>query len=208
MSREGTKDKSSASVLRVFVAVLLEQEYLHRLAAIRDDLAASGADYRWVSNSSFHITLKFIGNIAENRVKAVKDAISSTLEGHSSFEMSIEGIGGFPNGNRPRVVWAGIREGSKELVELAESVDEGLSELAIPKDRQRFVPHITLGRMRSPKGLGDLALKMSLYDWKEPLRSAVESVSLMKSVLTPRGAQYSVLERFALSGGVTGTPES
>lgn len=195
---EGTKE---SPVLRTFVAVPLEQECLEELARLRGELAGSGADFRWVSEGNFHITLKFIGNVTPDKVAEIEDILATSLESQRRFKIELEGIGGFPKLSRPKVVWVGVREGADRLSALASTVDKALSKIGIPRERQGFVPHITLGRMRSPEGLGALVSKISTFEWNRSLRSRVESVLLMKSVLTPKGAQYSVLRTFGLVEG-------
>lgn len=192
------EERGQSSVLRTFVSVSLEKECSIGLGRILSELAASGADFRWVSTDNLHITLKFIGNIGADKVIEIGNVLAASLENQKGFEICLEGIGGFPKINRPKVIWIGVKEGAARLSELALTVDKALSRMGIKREHKGFVPHVTLGRMRSPQGLGALVSKISTLEWNEPLRSRVESVLLMKSTLTPKGAQYSVLRAFPL----------
>ncbi|HHY38163.1 MAG TPA: RNA 2',3'-cyclic phosphodiesterase [Clostridia bacterium] len=191
--------KGQVLVLRTFVAVSLDKECSMGLSRILDELVVSGADFRWVSEDNLHITLKFLGNITADKIIEVENVLAASLEGQKGFEICLEGIGGFPKVNRPKVIWIGVKEGAARLSELARTVDKALSRIGIKREHKGFVPHVTLGRMRSPEGLGALVSKISTFEWNEPLRSRVESVLLMKSTLTPKGAKYSVLRTFPLT---------
>lgn len=184
--------------LRCFVAVNLPSAIKEKLGHIQEELRRSQADVSWVKPQNIHLTLKFLGEIGEKRVERVKEVLAKAVQGIGSFSLGLESLGVFPNLKSPRVVWVGVKETPAALVELQKAVEDGLAQIGFPKEKRKFSPHFTLGRVRSPRNLE--ALKNALAEVKaqrlEEFR--VESLELMRSQLSPQGSQYSVLEKFLL----------
>jgi 2'-5' RNA ligase len=96
-----------------------------------------------------------------------------------------------------RVVWAGVSEGSERIVELQRSLDSELQGLGFPRERD-FVPHVTLARVRSPRGKEELAREIRGMAGLEFGEMEVKSVDLVQSRLTPKGPVYSTLAEVGL----------
>lgn len=187
--------------IRTFIAVRLSSEIRRSLAEAARRLATSGADVKWVPEDNFHITLKFLGNVESLQMDAVVSACGSAVVGVSKFGVTLAGVGAFPKPSRPSVVWVGMVQGGDELARIAERIDSMLEPLGFPREARPFSPHITLGRVRSPKSLD--RLKEAI----ESLRDApvgefrVESIAVIKSELRPQGSFYSALAEFVLTEG-------
>lgn len=155
--------------------------------------AVEGA--RWTRPEGRHLTLKFLGEVPEERASAVSDALGGAVSGHSPFEASFEEVGGFPNLRRPRVLWVGIGEGAEPMGALASDVSSALEPLGFEPEKRKFSAHLTLARFKRPRPIGELpAVDVPSQGFE------VAEVVLFQSHLNPKGARYTALERFALGG--------
>ncbi len=152
---------------------------------------------RWTSNSNFHLTLRFLGNVETDvEEKLVRGLAKIEVK---AFTLPIEGIGRFPSHGRPAVVWAGCGKGHPNLFQLRQQVDDLLIQLGIDCEMQDFVPHITLGRCKdSPPKQVESYLR-DLRSLEGPIFK-VESITLFESRLSPLGPKYFPLEEFPLKG--------
>jgi 2'-5' RNA ligase len=178
--------------IRCFIAVECGcDELAAKFREVRRMLEAARADVKFVEPENIHLTLKFLGEIEHSLVEQV----SKIVEGISfqPFTARIERVGVFPNLRRPRVVWAGITEGASQLEEIWGEIDGKLRELGFERERRRFSPHITIGRVRSGRNRDQLIHEISsLRDYVFG-ELHVDRIALKKSVLTPRGPIYSTL---------------
>lgn len=153
----------------------------------------------WVRPDSIHLTLKFLGEVADNRIDEIGSALERAAEGAAPFSLAVEGVGGFPNPKYPRVVWAGIKE-STELKKLQLQVEAAMVELGFEPDGRAFSPHLTLCRIKSAADSREMGRLLS--EVKPELKAVFEvsSVVLFKSVLKPAGAEYTALKEIILKG--------
>jgi len=171
-------------MVRLFVAIDLPQEVREVLRSSQQELRKSRARLSVVRPENIHITLKFIGEVEEDAVVAIKERLAG-ISG-SPFEVSVSGIAA-DNRRRPRVVWCTIIDGGK-CADLNEQIEEALLPLGIQKESRRFRPHATLARVKK--------FDPSLLDSIRPMESAeygnflVDGFTLKKSTLTPSGAIY------------------
>jgi 2'-5' RNA ligase len=179
--------------IRSFIAFdIIEQPVLKNFANVQNMLVETGADLRLVSPENIHITLRFLGNIAP----AMVDQIHGEMEQveFKPFEVSIKGLGAFPNLRRINVVWVGIRKGANELRNMFEQLEPRLQNLGFKRDVKGFSPHLTIARVKTGRNKAVLAkLLMELEDYEFGSVKA-ECLKLKKSVLTPQGPIYSVLK--------------
>ncbi|HID10750.1 MAG TPA: RNA 2',3'-cyclic phosphodiesterase [Candidatus Latescibacteria bacterium] len=184
--------------VRTFVAVDISDEARRSVQDLEDELRRYRADVRWVAPENLHLTLKFLGEIEEERLEEVFFGVEEAVSGVGPFQMVLEGLGGFPGLGRPRVLWVGVSEGAGELRDLAERVEGSLERRGFPREGRPFSPHLTIGRVRQPSGrLGQLTAVMREKDFG-PEEVRVEEVKVMKSELMPSGAVYTTLRSFAL----------
>ncbi len=179
--------------LRVFIAVDIEDPLvLSALERIKDALVATGAPMKPVETQNLHITLRFIGEIPRSLVDEIMRSVLSSIE-FEPFEIEFKGLGAFPTPARPRVVWIGVSEGSEHLAKLHDIIEKGLRKLGIPPERERFVPHVTLARIKGTRNL--TAVVKLLHEYEDYVfgRMRVTSVRLKKSTLTPKGPIYETL---------------
>src|SRR5262245_21557828 len=138
-----------------------------------------------------HLTLKFLGDIAQAQVEPILTALRSALSNQPSFPVHVHGLGAFPHLRRPKVLWAGLsREG---FVGLQEEVESALVALDFPREERGFTPHLTLGRVRSLQRWEQVLAVVRQYEWVQFGESIVEHVTLYQSTLRPDGAVYNPL---------------
>ena len=186
--------------IRTFVAVNIPEAIRAALAEAQGRLRAVPADVSWTALHNIHVTLKFLGEIGESGVARVGRALEAAAAGHAPFAVAVGGFGVFPPKGPPRVLWAGTLEGAAALVSLQASVERALAALAFPREARRFSPHLTLGRVRSPRNAADL-VKAAADLGSEPLGTfRVDHIDLMRTQLNPKGSIYTVLREVPLRG--------
>jgi 2'-5' RNA ligase len=159
-------------------------------------------DVAWVGRDNLHLTLKFLGTVAAARLPAVTAALEAAVARVGAFRLALSGLGAFPPGPRPRVLWAGVREGAAQAGDLAARVDAALAPLDIAPETRPFSAHVTLGRVRSRRA--DPRLAAALARASVFGQQHVAAVSLMRSELGPRGARYSELAALPLGPDAAG----
>lgn len=195
--------------MRAFIAIEISDEIREALAKAEEHLKYSGADVKWVAPENIHLTLKFLGEVDEARIEKVKATLDEIGKATKPFEMTIKGLGVFPKIDFPRVIWAGLDKGAAESAELAKSIDDELSKLGFERESRPFAAHLTIGRVRSPKNKSALAEKLSNLQLTSAERSGaspkgtynlqlIQSITLYKSTLTPRGSIYTKLHEAKL----------
>ena len=187
--------------MRLFIAVTPPPEV--RRAALEAVEAAArelGGAIRWTKQENVHLTLKFLGEVPDDTLEVLRDALREACSAHAPFDARLRGLGAFPTPRRARVVWAGVDEGAEEMTALAASVESALEPLGFRTEGRPYVPHATLGRARKrPVGI-DLP-GAGVPD--APV-FRVGSAELVKSTLAPGRSIYEVLEAFALGGAGEG----
>jgi len=181
------------------VAILLEDAVRGELAAAIERLRPVSRDVGWVNPGNLHLTVKFLGNVVQDRIDAIVSALTGAVEGLGAFDAAIRGLGAFPSLTRPRVIWAGVAEGAGAMVEVARRVDEALVAVGFAREARPFSPHTTLGRVRRPGPNPALASALRAQEASEFGRIHVGGVRLMRSELSPRGARYTELATAVLT---------
>ena len=177
--------------MRTFVAVFPPPEVREALFRAARDLQASKA-FRLIAPDKLHLTLKFLGHVAEDDLNGVEQALEQIRGRHGPFEVEISGFGTFPSGRKARILWAGVGEGSGQLRVVARSVDDLLSPVGFGREKRSYVPHLTLGRSRGRAAkLGDAGVS------PPTLLFTVSGVDLVESVPEESGVTYSVLETYS-----------
>lgn len=180
--------------IRTFVAVEMPPEISSRVDALIQKLKVAQAKVSWVSPGNMHLTLKFLGDVLDREVPAICEAVSRASGAVSAFEMVVEGVGAFPNVERPRTLWLGASEGSDRMAELYTAIDEELGKLGYRQEGRRFKPHLTIGRVRgqSPATTQLIELLEKHRDF-EAGALYVEETAVLSSDRGPQGSLYEPL---------------
>ncbi len=182
--------------MRVFIAIDLLPEIKKAIGTVIERLKAVKAPVKWVEEENLHITLKFLGEIPEDKLKRLEETVKRTVEAFKPFQVSFEGGGVFPNEKRPRVIWIGTKEGNKEIASLAKKLEENLAANGLGKKEEReFNSHVTIGRVKTPGNLAPLMEKITEVRGLNFGKETVEGVAIMQSTLTPKGPIYKPVVR-------------
>ncbi|ABM80255.1 RNA 2',3'-cyclic phosphodiesterase [Hyperthermus butylicus] len=180
--------------IRAFIAVDIEDpSIVAKLVQIRDSFVATGAPMKPVEDQNLHITLRFLGNIPLSLVDEIEKIIRDAKP--RRVVIRIRGVGAFPSPARPRVVWVGVEEGegAKELERLYREIERGLRRLGFKPEREEFVPHVTLARLKGSRNIDRVVKLLNELADIEVGEIVLESVRLKQSILTPRGPIYKTL---------------
>ncbi len=183
--------------MRTFIAIELPQEIKDRFVKLQAQLKQSEADVKWVAAQNIHLTLKFLGEIDEEKCTRVSSIIKEVAQGTKQFQISLSSCGAFPKIEFPRVIWVAIDKGDKETRVLASDLEEKIEKLGIPKEDRPFSSHITIGRVRSSLNKDRLVKVLEEsenYFGGKNIEFSVTKITLFKSTLGAQGPIYEVLK--------------
>jgi 2'-5' RNA ligase len=184
--------------MRLFVAVDISEAIGTAIEDAQKQLHQAGADVAWVKPGNMHLTLKFLGDTPEARLNDVRSALDLVAPQHAAFDMKVYDLGCFPDRGAPRVVWAGVTDGREPLAALAAAVDKSLGELGFPRETRPFVAHLTLGRVRNPRGADRLRKRIEELAAANFGACRVDAIRLYQSTLAPGGSIYTALHTATL----------
>jgi 2'-5' RNA ligase len=179
--------------IRSFLAFDIESDtVLKRLVTAQRQLVQTGADLKIVVPHNIHITIRFLGNIAPAMVEKIFEEMKQVK--FASFTVQIKGLGAFPNPRYPRVVWAGIIEGTEHIKSVFSQIEPKLRGLGFTPDHKGFSPHLTIARVRSGRNKQKLTAFLTENANYEFGALDAKCLRLKKSTLTPKGPIYSTLK--------------
>ena len=185
---------------RIFIALPIPAARAEKLARLQSLIAPSLPGARWVTPQMFHLTLAFLGNVPDIELNPLCRAVTAAVRNLPSLTLSIWGLGVFPDAERPRVAWAGLKGDDLEsLSALREVVVKAVSSVGYAPEDQRFSPHITLGHIKvGRETAGDHTPLLRHYERWPGGPLAIEEVVTYASQLTPEGPAYVALGRAPL----------
>jgi 2'-5' RNA ligase len=184
--------------MRTFIAVGISSEVREKIAQIQVEFKKGDPDVKWVEPKNLHITLKFLGEVSEDKLSGVIEKSKLAVSGISNFRVHLSGLGSFPNLRSPRVVWVGVTEGKAEMKNLSEGIEENLSHLGFAREKREFSAHLTIGRVRSPRGRGRLVKKIEDWERYDVGEFPVDKILVMESQLSTKGPTYRIIEEVDL----------
>ncbi len=183
--------------MRLFVAIELSDRVRSGLGKVQAHLAQECDKVRWIPPHQVHMTVKFLGEVPDPDVDRVARALQRAAGTARPCAMDIGGCGCFPARGLVRIVWAGASEETGALLKCVGAVEAELAELGFPKERKSFTPHITIGRVRQDRSGGRIRSAVEAYEF--PLMDQeISSLTLMSSVLSPKGPTYTPVSRATL----------
>ncbi|MDY6851205.1 MAG: RNA 2',3'-cyclic phosphodiesterase [Thermodesulfobacteriota bacterium] len=183
--------------IRAFIALSLPQEYQDGLAELTQSQKRKlRSKLSWTRPGNWHLTLKFLGDVEEKQVGAIKRFLSGVR--FKAFTLQAGGADSFPPGRTPRVLWVRIRQGREECEGLAKAVEKALVPMGFKRERRGFSPHLTLARVRQAASdpWDEILKDISALSWPA---FTVDSFALHQSVLRPQGPTYTALADFQAS---------
>ncbi len=182
---------------RLFAAikVIPDENFLKSYESLRHALQLEKIS--WVKPENFHMTLKFLGKTPDEKLPAIQTALQKAASQTPPFSMNMEGTGIFGSSYNPRVIWFGVND-DIAIRMLGEAVLNELHTAGFPRDRQNFVPHLTIGRMKKieHKKMFQEAIAVHRHDFLQEI--TVEKIILYESLLKPAGVVYRSITEFPL----------
>ncbi|MBW2621673.1 MAG: RNA 2',3'-cyclic phosphodiesterase [Deltaproteobacteria bacterium] len=186
-------------MIRAFFAIDLPLEFREEIARLQGLLKRSRAEVKWVRPESVHLTLKFLGQVAEETIDPLAAKAAKKVSRIPAVTLGLSGAGVFPGPKRPRVAWVGLAGDMAVMGDLQKGIEEAAAEFGFEREKRKFSPHLTLGRIRPSKRIGELMSELDRIDPK-PLEFLAREVILFKSDLKPTGAVYTPLKTLPLRG--------
>ena len=184
-------------MIRTFIAIELPVEVKQAARQIQNRLRESIEGIRWVKHENIHLSVKFLGNVEENRINDIAAAVKNAVKDISVMILKTGHLGIFPNEKRPRILWLGIEGDVREFIRMSKNCESELAKLGYEKDAREIKPHITVGRIRSSKkqkGLVTILKDIPI----ESIEFRADALKLMRSELNPNGAVYTNLRSVKL----------
>jgi 2'-5' RNA ligase len=188
--------------MRLFIAIDLSEEARREVGVFLKKLEKRYWPVKWEEIEKVHITLAFLGEIEEEKLGEVKEAVLRGSGGIFPFEVGMRGVGCFPDFLRPRVVWIGLVGDLKSLARLQKQIaGELLKVEGVRIEERKFIPHLTIGRVKGGKfrHIKEMGRQINNMKWLEfSSKIEVSSVRIYKSELKPGGSKYTKLEEIIL----------
>lgn len=179
---------------RTFVAIPIDAGPMRALTELSQQLGRQLKAYRWVDPQTLHITLAFLGDVVTTEIPEMCKLLGEEVRKHSAFDLTIHGVGAFPDLRRARTLWAGVAHGTEQTLALQRTVVEVLEVFGYRRESRPFTPHFTIGRLRRntrpDSHAKDVLTKFDQWDGGV---SAVTHIHMMGSELSPAGPKYTVL---------------
>lgn len=174
--------------MRLFAAVPLPESARQECAAVLEAARASEWPVRWVGDDLAHITLKFFGEVAPQRLDVIAEAVQAAVADTDPLQLRLDALGAFPTFRRPRVVWLGV-EAPPALELMRDRLERLADGIGFQPEGVPFRPHVTLGRVREGQRLPPGALeRCGIAAMGEPF--VADTVVLYESDLAAGGPQY------------------
>ena len=190
-------------MIRAFAAIRFPTAVKHKidqaLSPLRDSLDEDVV--RWVKPDMYHLTLKFFGDVSNDRLNEISLQLYEAATRGAPFSLSVGKFGYFPNIQKPRVLWVGLIDKTQLLAALHGTLESELASIGFKPGKRQFHPHITIGRVHRR------VEKETIARMRDPLQHFqldsiadvnVKNVTLIRSDLTPSGPVYTLIDEFPL----------
>jgi RNA 2',3'-cyclic 3'-phosphodiesterase len=178
-------------MIRLFIAIPIPAPLKAEIAGLGRSIPKA----RQVPVEQMHLTLKFIGEVEGGRLLDIQGVLSEISR--PQFTLCLHGVGTFPPRGTPRVLWAGVQP-IENLLALRQVIEKKLTEIDIPREKQKYSPHLTLARLNNPP-LHHLQQFLAGNAFLRTPEFTVASFDLYKSQLTRNGAIHTLLETYGLT---------
>jgi len=199
LTGQPSKDSDSQD-WRVFCAVDIPEKITellsNRIQAL--ERQAPNAAASWGRAGKFHLTLKFLEHISQNRLVDLSEAARKATESIKPFEITIGGAGTFPKHGPPRVLWIGVEDPTGLLQRLQKRLEEECSVIGFPAEERKFQPHLTLARLRKTEGARELARAHLALPFPQ-MDAPIKELKVYRSELGREGSKYSVISTHPFS---------
>ncbi len=152
---------------------------------------------RWVNSENLHLTLRFLGNTSIDRIEGITKAITKAIANEKEFSFEIQNLGVFGSNYNPKVIWFKVFD-DDILGKLETKISTELDSEGFIKDRQNFVPHLTIARLKKLKDKSLFNNIIEKYKDIQIQNTDVKELILYESILHKKGAEYKIIQKFNL----------
>ena len=187
--------------IRAFLAIEPPEDILQAMSRLQEKLKREvSGRISWTRPEGWHLTLKFFGDVSMEDVEKISSAVQNRVASGLSLNLKLEKLGVFPDARRPRVLWCGTAGDVSQLSVLQKQLDTDFDALGFPNEDRPFRAHVTLARMKDPRGVTGLGEALAKHGAFAAGEFICRELILFQSQLTPRGAIYTRLAVFPLNG--------
>jgi 2'-5' RNA ligase len=185
--------------IRAFIAVRVSPAVERAIENVIAELRAHNDGIKWVSSTSLHLTLKFLGPaVPIEKIHRLQPDLEKIAGDTAAFELDASGVGGFPDLKHPHVLWVGLR--SEKLQNLAARIDDAASRCGFEREQRAFNGHLTIGRLKRPRLHSETRTRIDAAINRDFGSSTIGEMSLYRSITASTGPIYETLRDFTFSG--------
>lgn len=182
--------------MRAFLAVDVDPHLTYKIVEIQKQLAEANANVKLVEQENLHFTFKFLGDITPEKTETIIEMTEENIKDYSPFNITINGMGAFPNRDYIRVIWLGV-EHPGAFSKVQRELDNAFASLGFKKERS-YIPHLTIGRVKGTQNKDELAAIVQKLENIEVGTMNIDRLTLKKSELTPVGPMYTDIHEIFL----------
>lgn len=184
---------------RIFIGINISEQARTKIAEYSKDLRNQFPDVKagWVQPESFHLTLKFFGEVQIEQLPLIADSTANVAKRFTPFSLATGKTGVFPNGRNPRVIWLGITDLESRTDKIARDLASESKNLGFEPDFRTYFPHLTIARLRDSVRSAEL-VKIHLGEEIEPVEFRVSEIIIFESKLKSTGSEYIPIKKIAI----------
>lgn len=186
--------------MRLFIAMEVPEEHKRSVEKAIQRLRRNLPDARWTPRQSWHVTMKFLGEVPDEHIGEVVQIAGEAARRTDPVTTTLTEMGAFPRLSKGRVLWVGVDDPDEALTYLAARMEKKFGKAGLRQESRRLHPHLTLARLRTPAPLAEVVEESGPYRFEKAPFEAGELV-VFRSHLSPKGATYEALERVPLGKG-------
>ncbi len=188
--------------MRTFLALPLAEMFQSEIEACTKSLKSYANGIKWVAPEQVHITLHFFGETRQEELQTIQEHVGVVTERYGALKLGLQEIGFFPSPAKPRIIWIGVSGDVTLLAQMQREIEQELRDSGFAIEDRPFQAHATIGRVKR-QGQEIQRFSQRIEKQKSPvLRTELRSfdhIALFKSLLTPQGPHYEILQIFLLS---------
>lgn len=187
--------------MRAFIAVDIPSAVKDEIGKLQKELMREvRSSVKWVAAANIHITLRFLGEVPEEKIEQLCQVLPKGGRGVNPFKIIIKKLGVFPNLSRPRVIWVGMESQGNQMEQLYSQIETLARDLGFTPEKRTFSPHLTIGRIKQLKDYTEWVKSIGKREGLFFGETTVECFYLFQSILKPQGPEYRKLKKFDLPG--------
>jgi len=183
--------------VRLFVSLDMPDAVRTAIKSLIGELKPLDDSWKWVRAENLHVTLKFLGEVAREKLPKIVEALR-TAPSQGPVALKFHGLGFFPNERRPRVLWAGM-DAPQSLIGFAAAVEAALTGVGFAREEREFAPHLTLARSKSATVSPTLREAIATLSARQFGMMDASTFHLVESRIKSAGPEYTTLESFPLT---------